>query len=207
MKDFFYNSLSCIAGSSVAGVLLFFIIKQWLGTEIEQRTKHGYDRALEEFKNNLILEQNELINKRDREIHADSKLLSKFLDEFPPRGTIQVIRMASGRIFYASIFELLDQLTNVWKLPDHSFFDADINRALDSLLTYAQTFANELSANTFPKNGRPDLYEIPLERKNEDYENYQQVLNMIYAYRDQFIEAYVEFVKIARSKLGFAFQD
>ena len=115
MKDLIYILLSSFIGSGVAGVLLYFIITKWLGTRIEQSIKHEYDRALEEFKTNLVLEQNELISKRAREISTDSKLLAEFLHDFPPGGQMQRIRNASGRIFDVHITDLLDRLINIWE--------------------------------------------------------------------------------------------
>jgi hypothetical protein len=204
MKDLIYIFVSSFIGSGVAGVLLYFVITKWLGTRIEQSIKHEYDRALEEFKTNLVLEQNELISKRAREISTDSKLLAEFLHDFPPGGQMQRIRNASGRIFDVHITDLLDRLINIWELVDHCFLDTDVNKALDILIAQAQVFANELVTCTFPIPDKPDKYEIPPEWKTQDYENYQKVLKMIYAYRDHFVKAYDEFVRIARSKLNCA---
>ncbi len=201
MKDLIYTLLSSFIGSGVAGVLLYFLITKWLGTRIEQSIKHEYDRALEEFKTNLVLEQNELINKRAREINTDSRLLAEFLHEFPPSGQMQRIRNASGRIFDVEITDLLDRLINIWELVDHCFLDTDVNEALKSLITQARDFDDKLVSCTFPIPDRPDKYEIPPEWKTQDYENYQSILQMIYASRDQFIQAYDSFVRIARSKL------
>jgi len=204
MKDLIYILLSSFIGSGVAGVLLYFVITKWLGTRIEQSIKHEYDRALEEFKTNLVLEQNELINKRAREISTDSMLLAEFLHSFPPGGQIQRIRNASGRIFDVDITDLLDRLINEWELVDHYFLDSGVNDALNRLIAQARAFAYELSNSTFPMPDKPDKYEIPPEWKIQDYDNYNAILKLLYDYRDLFVQAYDEFVKTARSKLNCA---
>lgn len=152
----------------------------------------------------MVLEQNELISKRAREISTDSRLLAEFLHSFPPGGQIQRIRNASGRIFDVDITDLLDRLINEWELVDHYFLDSDVNDALNKLIAQARGFAYELSNSTFPMPDKPDKYEIPPEWKIQDYDNYNAILKLLYDYRDLFVQAYDEFVKTARSKLNCA---
>lgn len=201
MKDLIYILLSSFIGSGIAGVFLYFIITKWLGTSIEQSIKHEYDRTLEEFKTSLALEQNELISKRVREFNADSKLMTEFLHDCPPDGYIQSIKNAAGRIFHVDLTDYIDRMVYTWQLVDHEFRNEEIDSARIKMVNHAKEFASELSRCTHQLPDNPDKYEIPAEWKIQDYENYQKILNMIYAYRELFVQAYDDFVRIARSKL------